>query len=277
MASAGGTHADPEKHDSGAQIYVPEGAGEATIEEGADVANDTTGGYLTSSSLGVPVVAEHGLTDYVWSNAAATEPSPNLTPFKAAYFFASHDIPFTHFLIPEALPGGDSEFEIRIGEYESYPLQAGVPFVFTDYFPEGVTAFLLTGFNADEGLMAGEPFPYTHGYRFAEEGATFVRHGPLKPGDFTLGGLVDEEDLTLWQSSFGVDDSGDADGDGDTDGRDFLFWQRNYYPGEAPPAVGTDVPEPSIQLLLGIGCMTILACSRAVVDSSIFDRIGRVK
>lgn len=48
------------------------------------------------------------------------------------------------------------------------------------------------------------------------------------PGDFNGDGLVNNSDLTDWQASFGVDAGGDADDDGDTDGRDFLIWQRNY-------------------------------------------------
>jgi hypothetical protein len=239
MASAGGTepYGDPDEQDD---------------EEAAEPVS-VGGAYLAGSQLGVPVVQEHGLTDFVWANAAPTEPSGEPSPFKAAYFFASTDIPFTQFVIPEALPGGDSEFEIVIGAYEHYALQAGVPFDFTTYFPEGVNAFLLTGFDADEGLVAGQSFPYTHGYRFAEEGATFVRHGPLTPGDFTLGGRIDEDDLAIWKASYGIDNSGDADGDGDSDGADFLIWQQHVSPA-SPTDPSTTVPEPLTSTLLTILC-----------------------
>jgi uncharacterized protein (TIGR03790 family) len=37
---------------------------------------------------------------------------------------------------------------------------------------------------------------------------------------------VDQDDLAILLSSYGKNAAGDADGDGDTDGRDFLIWQR---------------------------------------------------
>ena len=46
-------------------------------------------------------------------------------------------------------------------------------------------------------------------------------------GDFNYDAIVDSADLGIWESSFGSDLRGDADGDGDTDGADFLAWQRN--------------------------------------------------
>src|SRR5690606_36690830 len=76
-----------------------------------------------------------------------------------------------------------------------------------------------------------------------------VLQAPSTPGDFNDDGNVDAEDLSRWQSSFGVDDQADADGDNDSDGADFLIWQRNYQP---PAAASAAVPEPSvITLLLG--------------------------
>ncbi len=40
---------------------------------------------------------------------------------------------------------------------------------------------------------------------------------------------VDGEDAQILWASFGVDDGGDADGDGDTDGADFLLWQQQFF------------------------------------------------
>lgn len=37
---------------------------------------------------------------------------------------------------------------------------------------------------------------------------------------------VDAADLAILQGAYGISDAGDADGDGDTDGSDFLIWQR---------------------------------------------------
>jgi hypothetical protein len=41
-------------------------------------------------------------------------------------------------------------------------------------------------------------------------------------------GQVDGDDVRIWEQSFAIDDGGDVDGDGDTDGSDFLELQRNY-------------------------------------------------
>lgn len=48
--------------------------------------------------------------------------------------------------------------------------------------------------------------------------------------DFNQNGKVNGADLEIWQAALGVNDAGDADGDGDTDGRDFLIWQRQFIP-----------------------------------------------
>jgi hypothetical protein len=53
--------------------------------------------------------------------------------------------------------------------------------------------------------------------------------------------------LTIWRQSFGVNADGDLDGDGDTDGADFLLWQRTS-PGGAHA-----VPEPAAV------CMALLS------------------
>jgi hypothetical protein len=72
--------------------------------------------------------------------------------------------------------------------------------------------------------------------------------------DFNNDGYVGSSDLTVWRNAFGINAAGDADGDGDTDGRDFLYWQRNFR-GQ-PLGLIAAVPEPgSVVLLCGIlGC-----------------------
>lgn len=71
----------------------------------------------------------------------------------------------------------------------------------------------------------------------------------LTPGDFNEDSLVDGEDLEIWQSAYGSSDGGDADGDHDSDGRDFLIWQRNATSGLNI----TTVPEPAAaQLIWGL-------------------------
>ena len=79
--------------------------------------------------------------------------------------------------------------------------------------------------------------------------------------DFNLDQTVDHVDLALWQSAYGVDNSADADGDGDTDGRDFLIWQRQFGQSTAPFAAAQSVPEPST-IFLGLAGATMHLCSR---------------
>jgi hypothetical protein len=50
---------------------------------------------------------------------------------------------------------------------------------------------------------------------------------PTVPGDFNGDTKVNAADLTIWRSAFATTNAGDTDNDGDSDGQDFLVWQRN--------------------------------------------------
>ena len=65
--------------------------------------------------------------------------------------------------------------------------------------------------------------------------------------DFDFSAAVDAVDLAIWKDSFGRSLGGDADGDGDTDGTDFLALQRQLagFAGLAAAATSASVPEPS--------------------------------
>ena len=70
--------------------------------------------------------------------------------------------------------------------------------------------------------------------------------------DFNINGTADAKDLEIWENSYGKNRGGDADGNGVTDGDDFLAWQRETRV-PAPPVVAVQaiVPEPaSVSLLL---------------------------
>ena len=74
------------------------------------------------------------------------------------------------------------------------------------------------------------------------------------PADFNGDARVDGQDLAAWTSHFGTPlnathAQGDADLDGDVNGRDFLEWQRQHGAG-APTALS--VPEPAAWLLTSI-------------------------
>ena len=74
---------------------------------------------------------------------------------------------------------------------------------------------------------------------------------PLTGADFNRDSLVDSADLAIWQVHFGAAQNGlhacgDADGDGDVDGHDFLAWQRGNQQGATSLLA---IPEPSTALL----------------------------
>lgn len=73
------------------------------------------------------------------------------------------------------------------------------------------------------------------------------------PADFDQNGIVDQDDLVIWQAHYGQDAGADADDDGDSDGRDFLIWQRQFGASLLSATIQS-VPEPgtiifSFQLL----------------------------
>jgi len=76
--------------------------------------------------------------------------------------------------------------------------------------------------------------------------------GPSTPGDFNRDGLVNGDDLQVWQRQLGVSTgngstiafiaTADANLDGRVDGADFLAWQNTI---ESPPSDAKAIPEPA--------------------------------
>ena len=89
---------------------------------------------------------------------------------------------------------------------------------------------------------------------------TYVQSAPSMPGDFDGNGFVNAADLEQWKGDYGVNDDSDADDDNDTDGADFLIWQRNLGQGAAAPLAAA-VPEPA-GIALGWLALGGLAASR---------------
>ena len=84
------------------------------------------------------------------------------------------------------------------------------------------------------------------------------------PADFNADGKVNDADLNVWQTNFGLHElalhaQGDADLDGDVDNGDFLAWQMNY--GTGVPATAA-VPEPAGAVLLFVAASVVGASRR---------------
>ncbi|MCH8840707.1 MAG: S8 family serine peptidase [Planctomycetes bacterium] len=78
--------------------------------------------------------------------------------------------------------------------------------------------------------------------------------------DFDKDGDVDDVDLGLWEAGYGLTGSaahidGDANGDMNVDGADFLTWQRQYTGSLPPLSSSAAVPEPT-SLALAAFCVS---------------------
>lgn len=97
---------------------------------------------------------------------------------------------------------------------------------------------------------------------FVDVAATYVSR-PALAADFTQDDVVDDADLAAWRGAFGVSGFGDADGDGDTDGNDFLAWQRQFGETVTPgTGVAQVVPEPYSAVLAGCALGLLPALGR---------------
>src|SRR5262249_9926564 len=80
------------------------------------------------------------------------------------------------------------------------------------------------------------------------------RIGKLPPAldaDFNNDTLVNADDLGIWKGAFGTSALGDADGDLDSDGADFVAWQQQLkLAGGA-----TAAPEPAT--MVWVGCVLL--------------------
>jgi hypothetical protein len=81
------------------------------------------------------------------------------------------------------------------------------------------------------------------------------------PGDFTDDGIVDSGDLAQWQGDFGQNADSDADIDNDSDGADFLAWQRGF--SGLPSVPGGAVAEPSAFAIAAIAVLGLFGVKRS--------------
>jgi len=79
----------------------------------------------------------------------------------------------THFgsvLIPVALEGGDSDFQVEF-EGKSFPIKAGKVFFFTAHAPAGVQRFRITGIDPAEAVDPSEPGAFVTTLTFVDDGS----------------------------------------------------------------------------------------------------------
>jgi hypothetical protein len=92
---------------------------------------------------------------------------------------------------------------------------------------------------------------------------------PSIPGDFDKNNVVNGVDLARWRSDFAVGGGSDADNDADSDGADFLAWQRNL--GQAAAATHAVVPEPSSNVAAICGAIALLITGALTGSGIIFN------
>lgn len=113
-------------------------------------------------------------------------------------------------------------------------------------FGSGIDDVIPTGFQIYINKSATAPWT---GY------IDNVRIGtlPTFDADFNDDNFVDATDLQLWKGAFGTGPGGDANGDGVSDGADFLLWQQQF----SPAVVVTAIPEPAA---ISIGGIAFVCC-----------------
>jgi hypothetical protein len=231
--------------ETGAVIVLPPGD-PGDLEEGATVANDTAGAYLTWNAhfSSLPVDNDLGIQSPGYFGGPPTENSPlgeTVSGYHpTAYYFGSLTVGITSFVVPDGIPGDTSNLVIDDGE----TLTPYVPGT-THVFSTPLRGFALRGLDATAMPTDGEPAPFVHGLTFNRAGSAILYHAaypaPRIPGDF--------------------------DDDADVDGRDFLIWQRGERPiphsaeelaawhenyGNPSSLVTTTIPEPAgLTVLLG--------------------------
>jgi formylglycine-generating enzyme len=99
------------------------------------------------------------------------------------------------------------------------------------------------------------------GFRLA---AAYFDPSEYNVADFNEDTFVNGADLLLWTTQFGDLPAGDTDDDGDSDGNDFLVWQRNL----AANNESLSVPEPA-SWLLSSAALGLLHMRRRIARCSV--------
>ena len=123
--------------------------------------------------------------------------------------------------------------------------------VTSDFIFDTAEVFQLTAANSTPQKIADIAINQLNAFHYtmpAYSVSTLVLQGAPLPADFDGDGDVDADDLSRWQTAYGINNLADADDDDDSDGQDFLAWQRQFTGAQSSPL--TVVPEPATQVLM---------------------------
>lgn len=177
--------------DDNAIIHVPGGKIDPLIERGATVANNTTGGYLTS----LPVEGDFGVNAPVYfGGGGAAEsldeelgPDDDATGYVGYAFETQSDVKFTSFVAPDGIEGDTSDLVIDDGTSWA-PYVPGT----TYHFAAPVSTFFLIGLDPSVTPRNG-PAPFVHGMTFDQAGPAVFYHTGLiavpEPSALALAGM----------------------------------------------------------------------------------------
>jgi hypothetical protein len=148
----------------------------------------------------------------------------------------------------------------RADQLASLNPATGIELAYDLYDTRFVELYLPDLDGAAEGALDATGRPIIDDLRywndFLTEGAT-----QTSPADFNQDGQVDADDLPHWEDGHGrtagaTITHGDADGDADVDGADFLTWQREHGSGAA--AAVAAIPEPAALALAAAALLPAL-------------------
>ncbi len=163
--------------------------------------------------------------------------------------------------------------------------QAYLDLVYSDWWTEENLQTAQGGAAELRGFKGNYEITVTHNGQSQVVLATLTEGGltldvtlQILSADFDGSGTVDDLDLGIWSTNFGMaaganQTTGDADGDGDVDGSDFLFLQRQF--GTSLGSGVVSVPEPAGLWLIMAALIVSQGQSRPVTSSSRHVWIGQ--
>jgi hypothetical protein len=142
---------------------------------------------LLADSVTLPVLQDYGIDQFIYLDPV----------YATGYSYHVDGSNFASFTVPNALPGGDEDFELLFGGM-NFSLHSGDQFNFTDYVPLGISDFQLTGIAVSEQVDPDALPPFVAGFKFTTEGVATLTQTPIlsdstaatpEPGSMAIWGL----------------------------------------------------------------------------------------